>query len=65
MMGERTFMMVNGPSHFGANFGLMICRFRLRASIHTLSPFLNRVKCLQDLAAMVCRASSCAVSASS
>ena len=30
-----------------------------------MSPFLNGVKCLLDLAAMVCQASSCAASASS
>ena len=64
MIGDRTSVIAKGPSLLGANFGLVIFRFRFRASNHTLSPFLNAVKCRLVLAAMVCLASSCAVRAS-
>ena len=52
VMGDRTLTMVKGPSLFGANFGLDICRFRLQASSQTLSPFLNREKGLRERRAM-------------
>jgi len=43
-MGERTLVMVKGPSRFGANFGLVMERFRFLASSQTLSPLLKGVK---------------------
>ena len=56
-MGDKTFVMVNGPSHLGANFGLEITHLRFLASSHTLSPSLNGVKERWVLAAIVCWAS--------
>ena len=44
MMGDRTFVLVKGPSRFGANLGLMTRHFKFLASSHTLSPSLNGVK---------------------
>ena len=41
MIGDRTFMMVKGPSHFGANFGLTTECLRFLASSQTLCPSLN------------------------
>ena len=43
-MGDKTFVMVNGPSHLGANFGLEITHLRFLTSSDTLSPSLNGVK---------------------
>ena len=37
-MGDKTFVMVNGPSHLGVNLGLIISHFRFLASSQTLSP---------------------------
>ena len=64
MIGDRTSVMVKGPSLLGANFRLEIFRFRFQASNHTLSHFLNGVKCRLVLAAMVCLASLWAARAS-
>ena len=50
--------MVNGPSRLGANFGLMIRRFRFLASSQTLSPLTKGLKPLQEWEDMTCRASS-------
>ena len=58
-------MIVKGPSHLGANFGLTTDRLRFLASNQTLSPSLNGEKDRQVLAAMTWRASSCAAKASS
>ena len=65
MIGDSTFVMVKGPSHLGANFGLSIDRLRFLASSQTLSPSLNGEKDRRVLAAMTWRASSCAARASS
>ena len=49
MIGDRTFMMVKGPSHLGVNFGLTMEHLRFLASNQTLSPSLNGKKeqCVQ------------------
>ena len=57
--------MVKGPSHLGANFGLITDRLRFLASSQTLSLSLNGEKDRRVLAAMTWRASSCAARASS
>ena len=64
MIGDRTSVMVKGPSLLGANFGLAMFRFRFRASNHTFSPFLNGMKRRLVLATIVCLASSWATRAS-
>ena len=56
--------MVKGPSLFGANFGLVIERFKFRASSQILSPFTKGVNFCQVRAAMTCRANSWAANAS-
>ena len=43
-MGDKTFVMVNGPFLLGVNFGLMISHFRFLASSHTLSPLAKDLK---------------------
>ena len=58
-------MIVKGPSHLGANFGLTTECLRFLASNQTLSPSLNGEKDHRVLAAMTWRASSCATRASS
>ena len=64
MIGDRTLVIVNGPSRLGANFGLTISRFRFRASSQTLSPLTKGLKPLREREAIVCRASSWAARAS-
>ena len=44
MIGERTLMMVKGPSLFGANLGFAMDRLRFLASSQTLSPLTKGVK---------------------
>ena len=44
MIGDKTLVIVNGPSRLGANFGLIINRFRFRASSQTLSPLAKGLK---------------------
>ena len=63
-MGDRTFMIVKGPSRFGANLGLMMRHFKFLASSHTLSPSLNGVKERRVRAAITCQARSWAAKAS-
>ena len=58
-------MIVNGPSHFGANLGLVTSRFRLWASSQTFSPLEKGEKGLRVQRAITCRASLWAASASS
>ena len=58
MIGDNTSVILKGPSHFCANFGLVTFRFRFLASSQTLSPLTNGVNLFLDLAAMVCCASS-------
>ena len=55
-MGDRTLVIVNGPSLLGVNFGLMMRCFKFLASSHTLSPSLNRVKERRVRAAITCQA---------
>ena len=57
-MGDKTFVMVNGPSHLGANFRLIIRCFRFLASNQTLSPLTKGLKPLRERKDMTCRASS-------
>ena len=57
-MGDKTFVMVNSPSHLGANFGLITRHFRFLASSQTLSPLMKGLKPLQDREDMTCQASS-------
>ena len=40
-MGDKTLVMVKGPSFLGANFGLVIEHFRFCTSSQTLSSFLK------------------------
>ena len=58
MIGEKTFVIINGPSRLGANFGLIIRCFRFLASNQTLSPLTKGLKPLQEREDMTCRASS-------
>ena len=57
-MGDKTLVIVNGPSHFGANFGLIMRHFRFRASSQTLSPLTKDLKPLRERELITCRASS-------
>ena len=57
-MEDKTLVIVNGPSLLGANFGLMMRRFRFLASSHTLSPLANGLKPLREREDMTCRANS-------
>ena len=41
MIGDRTLTMVKGPSHFGANFELVMEHLRFLASSQTLSPLVK------------------------
>ena len=41
MMGDKTLVIVKGPSLLGANFRLVMKHFRCHASNQTLSPFLK------------------------
>ena len=43
-MGNKTFVMVNGPSRLGVNFGLIMKHFRFLASNQTLSPLMKGLK---------------------
>ena len=52
MIGDRTFVLVKGPSCLGANFRLTTEHLRFLASNHTLSPSLNGEKDCRVLAAM-------------
>ena len=63
MTGDRTFVIVKGPSRFGANFGLTTEHLGFLALSQTLSLSLNweKEQCVQ--AAMTWRASSCAARA--
>ena len=63
-MGDKTLVMVKGPSLFGANFGLVTECFKFRASSQTFSPFLKGVNFCRVQAAIICRANSWAARAS-
>ena len=43
-MGDKTVVMVNGPSCLGVNFGLIIRHFSFLASNQTLSPLTKGLK---------------------
>ena len=57
-MGDKTLVMVKGPSLLGANFGLAMERLRFCASNQTLSPFLKEVNLCRVRAAMTCQPNS-------
>lgn len=44
MIGDKTFVMVKGPSHLGENFGLEMMHLRFLASSHTSSLSVNGMK---------------------
>ena len=58
MIGDRTLVIVKGPSRLGANFGLTMRRFRFQASSQTLSPLVKGLKPRRERELMTCRASS-------
>ena len=58
MIGDKTLVIVKGPSRLGANFGLMMRRFRFRASSQTLSPLTKGLKPHRERELMTCRTSS-------
>ena len=64
MIGDKTLVIVKGPSLFGANFGLVTECFRFHASNQTFSPFLKGTNLHWVQAAITCRASSWAARAS-
>jgi len=64
-MGDSTFVMVNGPSHFRANFRLEIDCLRFLASSQTLSPLAKGLKLQQVREDMTWRVSSWVARASS
>ena len=55
-MGDKTLVMVKGPSLFGANFGLVTECFKFHASSQTFSPFLKGVNFCRVWAAIICQA---------
>ena len=63
MIGNRTFIMVKGPSRLGPNFRLTMECLRFLALSQTLSPSLNGEKEWWVWAAMTWQASSCAARA--
>ena len=63
-MGDKTLVMVKGPSLLGANFRLAMEHFRFCASNQTLSPFLKGVNPHRVRAAMTCWANLWAARAS-
>ena len=63
-MGDKTFVIVNGPSLLGVNFRLMMRHFRFLASSHTLSPLVKSLKPLRDQEDMTCQANLWAARAS-
>ena len=53
-MGDKTLVMVKGPSLFEANFGLISEHFKFHASSQTFSPFLKGMNLCQVWAAITC-----------
>ena len=43
MIGERSLMIVKGPSHLGVNFGLAMEHLRFLASSQSLSPLVKEM----------------------
>ena len=64
MTGERTSMIVNGPSCLVANLEFRRAHFRCCPSTHTFDPFLKGWKFHQVLLFMVCLVRSWAARAS-
>ena len=64
MSGDRTFVMVNGPSLFGENFRDLFGKCKCVASNQTLSPSLNGVNLLRRWRCMCAQASSWAAKTS-
>ena len=58
MIGDKTLVIVKGPSRLGANFGLIMRCFRFRASSQTLSPLTKGLKPRRELELITCHASS-------
>ena len=58
MIGDKTLVMVKGPSLLGVNFRLVTKHFRFCASNQTFSPFLKGTNLCRVWAAITCRASS-------
>jgi len=56
-MGERTFMIVKGPSCLGVNLRLEMEHLRFLASSQTLSPLAKGVNLWQVWEAITCHAS--------
>ena len=65
MIGDKTLMIVKGPSRLGANLGLVIERLRFLASSQTLSPLVNGVNPRLFREDMTWWTSSCTARASS
>ena len=63
-MGDKTLVMVKGPSLFGVNFGLVTEHFKFHASSQTFSPFLKGMNLCRMRAAITCQANSWATRAS-
>ena len=63
-MGDKTLVMVKGPSLFGVNFGLVTECFKFHASSQTFSPFLKGMNFCRVWAAITCQANLWAASAS-
>ena len=53
-MGDKTLVMVKGPSLFGANFGLVTEHFKFCASSQIFSSFLKGMNLCQAQAAITC-----------
>ena len=58
MIGDKTFVMVNGPFHLGVNLGLIMRCFRFLASNQTLSPLAKGLNPLREWEDITCCASS-------
>ena len=58
MTGDKTLVMVKGPSCLAVNLGLERVCFRCRPSSHTFNPFLKGWKERQVLLFIVCLARS-------
>ena len=57
-MGDKTLVMVKGPSLFEANFGLISEHFKFHASSQTFSPFLKGMNLCRVRVTITCQASS-------
>ena len=65
MIGDKTLMIVKGPSRLGANLELVIEHLRFLASSQTLSPLVNGVNPQLFREDMTWWTSSCVARASS